>query len=287
MTSYFISRNGAIHGPFSQAQIEAGVRNGKLSEFDKIAPSREGPWTALKLNSSPDHDSAESVQSPAVAEESLATLSSKFEKFRGEVLNIVGELRESLTSLESQFAAFGTPHAIGNAVETAATEQPQDDSPSVSNWAVEIDRNPMDDSVVFLVTSPADRGVNQYGDPPTIVLRQVGDEGDKPKGFFSSSSVKIELFITWGAYFSDDDLTVTVRIGSGKPVRQQWGSLTDNTGTYFLGDARSLIREIAKAGVFTVEARPYQENPITAVFDCSRLARSVVGKAPQLASWFA
>lgn len=286
MTSYFINRNGAIHGPFSTAQIEAGARNGKLSASDKIAPSRDGPWAALKMNSLPDHDSSQRVDSPAAAEQSIATLSSRLEEFRAEVMNVVAELRRSLTSLESQVATLGAPRALGNAVEQEAIAEPWEASTSASNWTVVIDRNPMDDSVVFLVTSPADRGVNQFGDPPTIVLRQVGEEGDKPKGLFSSSRVKIEVFIACGAYFSDDDLAVTVRIGSGKAVRQQWGSLTDNTGLYFLGDARSLIRDIAKAGVFTIEARPYQENPITAVFDCSQLARSVLANAPQLTSWF-
>ena len=286
MTSYFINRNGAIHGPFSIPQIEAGVRNGKLSASDKIAPGRDGPWAALKMNSLPDHHSVERVDSHAAAEQSLATLSSKFEEFRAEVMTLVADLRRSLTSLESQVAALGAPRPLGNAVEHEAVDEPLEARTSASTWTVVIDRNPMDDSVVFLVTSPADRGVNAFGAPPTIVLRQVGEEGDTPKGFFSSSRVKIEVFIAWGAYFSDDDLAVTVRIGSGKAVRQQWGSLTDNTGTYFLGDARSLIRDIAKAGVFTVESRPYQENPITAVFDCSQLARSVLADAPQLASWF-
>lgn len=286
MTSYFIKRNGAVHGPFSITQIEAGIRNGKLSASDKVAQSRDGPWGALTMDSLSDGDAGTGGESRNAAEQSLVTLNRRFEELRTEFMRIVTELRQSVASLESQLAALRAPIAIEGPAGHGSGDAPLADGANASNWVVEIDRNPMDDSVVFLVTSPAGRGVNQFGDPPTIVLRQVGEESDKPKGFFSSSRVQIEVFIAWGAYFSDDDLAVNVRVGSGRPVRQQWGPLTDNTGTYYLGDARSLIRDIAKAGALTVEARPYQENPIMAVFDCSGLSRAVVAKAPQLASWF-
>ena len=45
--SYFIKQNGQTHGPFTESQIENGLKTGKLSDTDLIAQNKEGPFEEL------------------------------------------------------------------------------------------------------------------------------------------------------------------------------------------------------------------------------------------------
>lgn len=287
---YFINRSGTVHGPFAFQQVENGLLAGKLSMSDQVSTSQQGPWSPLRAETlaklaptiGADH-STDSVLS-------LSALNHRLDELQEETRRAIAGLRDEIHNLRSQKLASVPIQTEDTPFMSENVDMPPpsvEAEAALGNWNIEIQKNPIDDSAVFVVSSEGQKGMNAFGQSPTLVLRQTGDESGKPKSLFKASRAKVEVFVGWGAYFSEDDLVVSVRIGGNKALKQKWGPLTDNNGTYYLGDCKAFIRELARGGTLAIEARPYQENPITAVWDCRNLVRSVLSKAPQLGSWFA
>lgn len=44
MSSYFMRREGVLHGPYTIQQLVAASKSGKLNASDEIGRSQEGPW---------------------------------------------------------------------------------------------------------------------------------------------------------------------------------------------------------------------------------------------------
>ena len=51
MSQFFIKRGDKAHGPFSESQIKAGLKSGKLSPKDLVSKDRSGPWRPIKIES--------------------------------------------------------------------------------------------------------------------------------------------------------------------------------------------------------------------------------------------
>lgn len=63
----FVRKNNQLFGPFSDSQVRSGLKSGKLSDMDEIAPAKEGPWLALN-----DHPSFQAhTKSTAVSSNDL------------------------------------------------------------------------------------------------------------------------------------------------------------------------------------------------------------------------
>jgi hypothetical protein len=45
MSSYFMRRDGVLHGPYTFKQLSAAAQSGKLVTSDEISRSENGPWT--------------------------------------------------------------------------------------------------------------------------------------------------------------------------------------------------------------------------------------------------
>ena len=263
MSQYFIKRGEKIHGPFTTEQVKTGLDSGKLTDADLVSESKSGPWQTL----------TEQLQETPLAEEAQGSI---FLRFKDEISAELASLRERVTSLEEHLAQQPKTGVVQPQMESPSESNASPTEPTqIAHWTVTQESNPLNDEKVFNVYSTAQAGVNTYGDPPWLVLRQTG-----------LSKPVIELFVKYGMYFSDDDLAVTVRIGTQKAVRQQWQGMTDNEGVYFSGNARDFIRAIAQAGRVVIAARPYDENVITATFDCSTLQHEVMEQAPELSNWF-
>lgn len=51
MSQAFIKRGNKVHGPFSESQIKAGLKSGKVSQKDLVSKDRSGPWRPIKIES--------------------------------------------------------------------------------------------------------------------------------------------------------------------------------------------------------------------------------------------
>ena len=61
---YFITRDGKVNGPFSEAQVKSGFKSGKLNGTDLISGSKDGPWKLVRKALPRQHSNASDSQPP-------------------------------------------------------------------------------------------------------------------------------------------------------------------------------------------------------------------------------
>ncbi|MGJ4734843.1 hypothetical protein [Leptospira levettii] len=139
-----------------------------------------------------------------------------------------------------------------------------------TKWEVSIDTNPLDDTKIFLFYLVADEGKSSWDQKILLMIRKSSN-GD-------------ELFINWGSYLGSEAF-VTLRVGKSVASMTQWNLSTDGKATFYSGSTIELIREIATSEKIVAQCTPFNENPITAVFDV-RGFRKLAEKYNKELEWF-
>jgi type VI secretion system protein VasI len=141
-------------------------------------------------------------------------------------------------------------------------------------WVFSRKTDPIDDSTITAFILYSDSGKSVFGEPIRLVLRH---QSGKKKG-------KTCFYINWYDYLGGDSIFVKYRLGTGKAKNGYWAISTDNTATFystgFLNVPSSkhsieFIRELMAVDRFVAQVTPYNENPITAVFDVRGLKNAV------------
>jgi hypothetical protein len=95
-------------------------------------------------------------------------------------------------------------------------------------------------------------------------------------------SNKTEVYVNWNDYLGDDSRSaynewkyVTVRVGDEDARQQQWSISTDSKATFAPGSSVELLRRMAKVDRLVLQTTPYNENPITAVFDLKGIDKAL------------
>ncbi len=136
-------------------------------------------------------------------------------------------------------------------------------------WQVSVDTNPIDDTKTIVLALKADAGEGPYGAPVVLVLRY--------------QSKRTEAYISWKAYLGGEDPVVTARWGTDLPEQKTWSKSTDSTATFY-APAIDFIQKLINVDRFVAKVTPYNENPITAIFDARGL-RDLVAQYEELKSW--
>lgn len=131
---------------------------------------------------------------------------------------------------------------------------------SKGDWIVSSETNPLDDSTTVKAILFASTGKGTWGDRVVLVAR--------------CQSNKTEVYTNWQSYmgnggiYGSDMHAVTVRIGTNKSKRQYWHYSTDGKSN-FAPQPIKLLRQIVKSNStkLVLQATPYSESPITAIFD--------------------
>lgn len=148
-------------------------------------------------------------------------------------------------------------------------------TPDLGNWVVETRMNPLDDTPTIGAYLYSYEGRGVQGDPIALALWCV--------------SGKVDVYIHWESYLGysfDNDIHVTTRIGDSPAQELRWNIGNDSkTTTYkpsMMLQTRDGMREFGQPGAlttsdfiyalknadrFVAQVTPYQEFPITAVFD--------------------
>lgn len=137
-------------------------------------------------------------------------------------------------------------------------------SPDKDNgkWVVHVETNPLDDSKTVLLTLTADTGATRLGEKVELVLR--------------CKSRKTEVFIIWNDYLGSGFSTdVTWRVGDSPATTAEWDISTSNESTFYPYDAIAFIGQLIGVSRLVAQVTPYNESPITAVFDLRGLANAV------------
>ena len=168
-----------------------------------------------------------------------------------------------------------TPTAVPTATPTATPTQVPTPTPEPTptptsiptptpsptcRWIVSEDTNPIDDTITVAAVLIAEEGEGTYGDPVGLIFR--------------CKSNLVEVYIGWNSYLGSDNPIVTTRIGNESAASNSWSISTDNTTTFWPGlyqhrtlTDEAFIEKLMTVDRFVAQVIPYNENPITAVFD--------------------
>lgn len=130
-------------------------------------------------------------------------------------------------------------------------------------WHVSTERNPIDDTPTISLSLVATTGRSTFGRPVVLVVRCLSRE--------------LSVFIDWQSFLGEDETQVLARLGSDSASTETWGNSTDNTATFYQGDAVDLLRRLLATNRFVAQVTPYDESPITAVFNVSGLRAAASG----------
>jgi type VI secretion system protein VasI len=139
----------------------------------------------------------------------------------------------------------------------------------VGKWTVSESNNPLDDSKKIIFGLTADSGVGTFNDPVRLVIRFESNE--------------TEAYIVWSSYLGDN-VIVTSRIGKESAESKKWTESSDSKASFYPDDTKAFIKELEETDAFVAKVTPFNENPITAVFDVRGL-KNIAAKYSEVLQW--
>lgn len=141
-------------------------------------------------------------------------------------------------------------------------------------WVTNTNINPVDDTKTVTAVLNADEGQSRFDGPVSLVVR--------------CQSNRTDLFARWRDYLGDDSNSVyeewkwvTVRVGSNPASREKWSLSTDNEATFAPGSPIGLLKRLADEDRLVLQTTPYNESPVTAVFDMTGFREAVAPVAEE------
>ena len=167
------------------------------------------------------------------------------------------------------FPVFRTTEArefLGVAAMTdsiGSTLDPPDlDPPDTDPWTIVSSTNPLDDSPTVVTSVAAKSGVSGVLSEPVRL-------------FVRCESNKTDVYIAWHDYLgSDSTVPVTVRFPPETARTESHGVSSDNTAT-FIPRSIPFARSLLTSERLVVQTTPYNESPVTAVFELQGARRAV------------
>jgi type VI secretion system protein VasI len=129
-------------------------------------------------------------------------------------------------------------------------------------WSSTSETNPVDDSTTVVLSLEADEGRSHL-------------QAEKITLFIRCKSNKTELYIKWYDYLGDEKIAVLTRVGEAKAVGKSWGISTNNESTFYPESAIPFIKTLMSSDKFVAQVTPYNESPVTAIFDIRGLAEAI------------
>ncbi|MDT4849754.1 Type VI secretion system VasI, EvfG [compost metagenome] len=75
-----------------------------------------------------------------------------------------------------------------------------------------------------------------------------------------------EMYINWNDFLGSDAYT-TFRVDKEQASKSNWQLSTDKVAAFYPGSPVPLLKKIAGSSSFVASVTPYNESPVTAVFD--------------------
>jgi type VI secretion system protein VasI len=131
-------------------------------------------------------------------------------------------------------------------------------------WDVKVSVNPIDDSKTVRLLLVAQSGRSSWRGPVTLIARCKSGETD--------------VFIMWRDFLGSDNPRVLTRIGKQKALETTWSLSTDSTATFHTNPVvflKRILWETAESTSLVAQTTPYNENPVTAIWDTSGLVNAI------------
>lgn len=120
-------------------------------------------------------------------------------------------------------------------------------------WQTSTKLDPLTDNAVHTAMLFASSGRARFGTPIALFVRCKDN--------------KTEMYVAWNDYLGRDGTRVTYRLDKEPAKTSRWGLSTDNKATFFPGSPVPLLRSMASSTSFVANVTPFNESPVTAVFD--------------------
>lgn len=133
-------------------------------------------------------------------------------------------------------------------------------------WNVINQTNPLNDTNSVILTLVADSGLSKWNKSISLIARCKNN--------------KTELYINWGSYLGRK-ARITTRIGKNKATTKNWDISTDSKASFYRGKTITLLRTMAKNEKAIFQVTPYNESPITAIFDIKGLNNALIPLAKE------
>lgn len=147
------------------------------------------------------------------------------------------------------FDEMATKHSLAPSTTTSTG------SPGTGEWHMQTDTDPLTDKAVYYAGLSASSGTGRFGDRVLLVVRCANN--------------KTEMYINWASYLGSRSTNVTYRVGKEKAKTSSWSISSNHKATFYPGSPIQLIKELMDNDSFAANLTPYNENPITAVFNTS------------------
>ncbi|HUH59624.1 MAG TPA: type VI secretion system-associated protein TagO [Candidimonas sp.] len=128
-------------------------------------------------------------------------------------------------------------------------------------WVTRTSTDPMTDTSIHMAFLLAESGRSKYGNSIALVAR--------------CSNNKTEMWVDWQSYLGNRNTSVTHRVGKEKPKTASWHLSADNKATFFPTSPVALLKSMTETNSFVANVTPYNENPVTAVFDTTGAAEAL------------
>ncbi len=125
---------------------------------------------------------------------------------------------------------------------------------SKGKWEINSKVDPLTDKTINHARLVAESGRSAHGDEIVLLVRCKNGE--------------TEAYINWSSYLGSDDIVVTSRIDKAKAQNLSWSISTDHTAS-FMPQTVKTLKNLIGASSYVVNLTPYNDSPITAIFDVS------------------
>lgn len=148
---------------------------------------------------------------------------------------------------------------LARSVGAVRSSQSVSSSSEDGNWRVSISENPIDDSRTVSAMLEAEDGRSRSGDKVLLIAR--------------CQSNTTEAYVVWRDYLGNDgDIrneykNVLMRIGDAPASTSRWTMSTDSQATFYPKWGGDMLKQLASVDTLVLQTTPYNESPITAVFD--------------------
>jgi type VI secretion system protein VasI len=135
------------------------------------------------------------------------------------------------------------------------------DVSDAGKWIVSTKTNPLDDTKTVTLALVSENAHSRFGEPITLIIR--------------CKSGKIEVYINWNQYLGSETEIIS-RFGSKEAKRREWSLSSDGQAAFYPGNSIPFIRELLSSVRFVAQVTPYNESPITALFDTKGFAKALI-----------
>lgn len=130
----------------------------------------------------------------------------------------------------------------------------------IGDWASQESVNPVDDSKTVVLMLEASSGESRWGDKVSLYIK--------------CDRNTTNVYVHWFAYLGGETM-VTSRIDDHPSKEKRWAISTDKKASFYPAKKITFIKRLLGADKLLVQTTPYNEAPVTAIFNVRGLSDKI------------